>query len=216
MGWFDRKNPDLDDVDPQPQATSRPAAVNHAAKNAAAAKPAANSSASKPAAKSAAAKPAAKSMSASEFGIQKAIELMRNLPPDNIPLVVSVVRATLESANVSVKAIISDAEIKQAKIENRIGTLEGEIKDYEEEIAARRDEIKRLKADFKETSDVRDKLELSMKPDTSGPISKSASAPAKADPAKSDPGLISPAASVTKGASPLLSPSKTGTLPGTK
>ena len=114
MGWFDKKNTDLDDLDDsQPQATAR----------AVAAKPAAAKPAAKKAAVKAAAKPAAKPSAKSGFGIEKAIELMRNLPDDNESLVVAVVRTTLESANVSVEAIIDDAELKQARIENRVDSL---------------------------------------------------------------------------------------------
>lgn len=177
MGWFDKKTPSIDDIVGQQQA-SRPAAKPAASQSAA--KPAASKPAtSKPAAsKTAASVTANKAMSKSDFGIQKAIELMRNLPADNIPLVVQVVRATLESANVSVEAIIGDAEIKQAKIENRIDTLEKEIKEYEEEIEARRHEIKALKSDFAETSNVREKLELSVKKDDAPQPAAAAAKPA--------------------------------------
>lgn len=212
MGWFDRKTPDIEDVIAKPNPQPRPAQKPAAKPAAQAAKPAAKPAAS-PAKQPAASSTAAKSMSSSEFGIQKAIELMRNLPADNIPLVVQVVRTTLESANVSVEAIISDAEIKQAKIENRIESLEKEIKEYEEEIAARRDEISALKADFKETSGVRDKLELSLKPANAGgikaPATKAASAP-KSDDDKADAGL-SPSASASK-----IKATKIGSIPGIK
>src|SRR5277367_1413451 len=44
-----------------------------------------------------------------DYGINKAIELMRTLPDDNIELVVRVVKATLESTNSAVATIIKDA-----------------------------------------------------------------------------------------------------------
>jgi len=97
-----------------------------------------------------------------EFGIQKAMELMRKLPADNIPLVVQVVRATLESTNVDVASIISDARDKRARIEARIDGLRAEITDFEEEIAARREEISALEADEAETKTVQERLEMAM------------------------------------------------------
>ncbi len=47
-----------------------------------------------------------------EFGIDKAIELMRKLPGDNTELVVQVVKTTLESLKVKVATIIEDANKK--------------------------------------------------------------------------------------------------------
>lgn len=97
-----------------------------------------------------------------EFGIQKAMELMRKLPADNIPLVVQVVRATLESTNVNVTTIISDAREKRARITVRIEGLKEEIADFEEEISARRQEIAALEADEAETKTVQERLEMAM------------------------------------------------------
>lgn len=100
-----------------------------------------------------------------EFGIQKAIELMRNLPSDNVPLVVQVVRTTLESTNIDVPAIIGDAKAKRSRISDRIKNLKGEIAEFEEEIAARREEIKALEADGAETKMVQERFEMAMTPD---------------------------------------------------
>lgn len=95
-----------------------------------------------------------------EFGIQNAMELMRKLPPDNIPLVVSVVKTTLESLNIDVESIIEDAKHKRSKIAERISSLEAEIADFEEEIAARRQEIRALQDDAGETKTVQERLQL--------------------------------------------------------
>ncbi|MCX4246780.1 coiled-coil domain-containing protein [Paraliomyxa miuraensis] len=97
-----------------------------------------------------------------EFGIQKAMELMRKLPADNTPLVVQVVRATLESTNVDVTSIISDAKDKRRRIEARIENLRHEIVEFEEEISARRQEISALEADEAETKNVQERLEMAM------------------------------------------------------
>jgi hypothetical protein len=98
-----------------------------------------------------------------EFGIQKAIELMRDLPQQNIELVVQVVKKTLESMQVDVVSIIEDAKTRQAKIQGRIKDLEEEIAELREEIAAREGEIAALKTDFAETRQVRERLEMAQK-----------------------------------------------------
>ena len=98
-----------------------------------------------------------------DYGIKKAIELMRMLPNDNIELVVRVVKTTLESTNISVASIIKDATRKQSEIEARAETLKHEIVKLEAEIATRRGEIAVLDADHKETSMVKERLELSEK-----------------------------------------------------
>lgn len=108
----------------------------------------------------AAPKPSPKAAQASVFGIQNAMELMRKLPPDNIALVVSVVKTTLESLDIDVESIILDAKTKRDKIAERISGLEAEIADLEEEVAARREEIKSLRDDAAETKLVQERLQL--------------------------------------------------------
>jgi hypothetical protein len=94
------------------------------------------------------------------FGINKAIELMRTLPSDNVELVVQVVKLTLESTKIKISTIIEDATRKQEDIQGRIKVLKNEIADFEKEIATRRDEIAGLEADFDETSTVKERLVL--------------------------------------------------------
>jgi hypothetical protein len=99
-----------------------------------------------------------------DYGIDKAIELMRTLPSENVELVVQVVKTTLESLNVKVAAIIRDATRKQDDIQGRIKSLRAEIAEYEAEIATRREEIGTLEADFKETSMVKERLQMAERP----------------------------------------------------
>lgn len=107
-------------------------------------------------------KPAPKQVSQPTFGIQRAIELMRKLPPENLELVVSVVKTTLESAQVDVESIIEDAVGRRRKISDRIDGLRAEINEFEEEIAARKTEISALERDYEETTGVQEKLELAL------------------------------------------------------
>jgi len=82
------------------------------------------------------------------FGIQQAIALMRTLPVDqNVELVVTVIKTTLESLRVKVSDIIEDASRKQKDIESRVANLKQQIVDFEKEIATRKEEIGRLEAD---------------------------------------------------------------------
>ncbi len=110
-----------------------------------------------------------------DFGIQKAIELMRNLPSDNIPLVVQVVRTTLESTNIDVAAIVKDAKSKRTRIGDRIKNLKSEIADFQEESGARREEIKALEEDDEETKMVQDRFEMAMSPESAATSKTSAS-----------------------------------------
>lgn len=98
------------------------------------------------------------------FGINNAIQLMRSLPLEkNAELVVTVIKTTLESMRVRVQDIIGDATTKLADLERRVETLSREIADYEREIAQRKEQIATLEADHRETSDVKQRLELAEK-----------------------------------------------------
>jgi hypothetical protein len=165
MSIFDRKRstpePDID-FEPEPPRYQQPQAQPQSPPRPQA-QPQPEPQVSRPAAPAASAPPS--------YGIQKAIELMRSLPADNIPLVVQVVRTTLESTNVDVPSIIEDAKAKRARIVTRIEGLRREIANFEEEIAARREEIVALDADHAETKLVQERLEMSIKPreDKPGP-----------------------------------------------
>jgi hypothetical protein len=95
-----------------------------------------------------------------EYGIEKAIELMRTLPQGSVELVVQVVKFTLESAQIKIGTIIEDASSRQDRIQSRISILRTEINDLEQEITGRRDEIGKLEADYSETTTVKERLQL--------------------------------------------------------
>ena len=97
------------------------------------------------------------------YTIDQAIELMRALPPasdQNVELVVTIIKTTLESLKVRVGDIIEDASKKQKRLEDRVADLKREIADFEKEIQTRKDEIGRLETDHAETTSVKGKLEL--------------------------------------------------------
>jgi hypothetical protein len=100
---------------------------------------------------------------APEYGIDKAVELMRQLPEENIELVVAVVKTTLQSLGIDISSIINDGTRKQNEMQARIEVLRREIAGLENEINARRAEIGSLDAERRETALVKDRLSLAEK-----------------------------------------------------
>jgi hypothetical protein len=94
------------------------------------------------------------------YGIDKAIELMRTLPQENIQLVVQVVKSSLESVGIKLPVIIDDAMRRQKDLRGRVDVLKLEIAELEQEIARRKAEIERHESDYRETTTVRERLEL--------------------------------------------------------
>jgi len=109
----------------------------------------------------------------SGYGIQDAIELMRKLPNVNSDIVVTVVRKTLESANIQVNEIVSDAQKRETEIEDRSDQLIMEIEKLESKISELNEEITELNAEIEETTKVKDLLLTSMAQDESTAITKS-------------------------------------------
>ena len=98
------------------------------------------------------------------YGIGEAIQLMRSLPVDQHPdLVVRVVRATLGSLNVHLPDIIEDASKKQKTVQDRIAAVHGQIGELEKQLDAHRRDIAALEADLKETTSVKERLQMAEK-----------------------------------------------------
>lgn len=120
------------------------------------------------------------------YGIEEVIGLMRELPTENRELVVTVVKKTLESTQIDLDEIIGGAEDKEARLRDKTQTLQSEIKNLQQEIEKRNQEITLLQKDLKETSSVKEKLELAQQlhppkqahtkaaPVTSNPVAKEA------------------------------------------
>lgn len=100
------------------------------------------------------------------YGIEDAIRLMKSLPRDNNDVVVTVVKKTLESTNIQIQDIISDASAKEERIRGQHKRLEKEIKNFQEQIAQRNQRISDLLQDLKDTTDVRQRLQLGLELDT--------------------------------------------------
>jgi hypothetical protein len=112
-----------------------------------------------------AAKPVVEEEARPSYGIESAIQLMRQLPQDdpNVQLLVTVIKTTLESMKVHVSDIIEDAVKKEKDLEGRVSNLKSAIAEFEKEIQQRRDEIAKLEADHAETSSVKARLQLAEK-----------------------------------------------------
>jgi hypothetical protein len=108
--------------------------------------------------------PASTSRSNTSYGIAEAIQLLRGLPVDQNPdLIVRVVRATLASLNVHLSDIIDDAAKKQKATQERIASEHAKVADLEKQLADHRKEIAALEADLKETTTVKDRLQMAEK-----------------------------------------------------
>ena len=96
-----------------------------------------------------------------KYGIAETIQLMRSLPADqNGELVVRVVRATLASLNVRLPEIIEDATRKEKVTRERIADFHAKNAELEKQLQAHRQEIAALEADLKETTEVKERLQL--------------------------------------------------------
>jgi len=98
-------------------------------------------------------------ISAFNYGIEEAVGLMRKLPDVDTDVVITVVRKTLESANVRVNEIINDAEKKEGNINKRTNTLTSEIEELQKKITLRNKEISILTKDLQETTKVKKLLQ---------------------------------------------------------
>ena len=96
-----------------------------------------------------------------KYGIAETIQLMRSLPAEqNGELVVRVVRATLASLNVRLPEIIEDATRKEKATRERIADFHAKNAELEKQLEAHRREIAVLEADLKETTEVKERLQL--------------------------------------------------------
>jgi glutamine synthetase len=93
------------------------------------------------------------------YGVEQVLELMRVLPVDkNQELVAQVVRKTLESAHISIDAIIEDAAKAQVEIRKGIDTLTQSISELKQEIAARQKQVAELERQLTEVNRVKELL----------------------------------------------------------
>jgi len=122
----------------------------------------------------------------STYGIQDAIKLMRKLPNVNTDIVISVVIKTLESADIKVEQIISDAQQRESRIEDRSVKLITEIDELEAKISKLNSEITQLNSDLEETSKVKTLLLQSIDSSASNKSSSPAASAQKSSSTKEE------------------------------
>ena len=112
-----------------------------------------------------------------KYGIAETIQLMRSLPADqNGDLVVRVVRATLASLNVRLPEIIEDAVRKEKFTRDRIADFHAKNAELQKQLELHSKEIASLEADLKETTEVKERLQLAEgSTPTPGPMPSAAS-----------------------------------------
>lgn len=93
-----------------------------------------------------------------EYGIQDVVELMQTLPAADPELMMPIVIRTLESANINVSGIISDAARREEEMESQSVELISQIEDLEEKIAAMNDQIMSINDSLEEISNVKNLL----------------------------------------------------------
>ncbi len=95
----------------------------------------------------------------SKYGINDTIKLLRKLTHIDDEVKIVVAKTTLESMNVVIRDIITDASAKEEKVSAHVTSLKDEISDLEAEIKKRRDQISALDKDLSETKEARICLE---------------------------------------------------------
>ena len=89
------------------------------------------------------------------YGVDKAIDLIRDLPKGDMAAMVDVVIHTLESMNINIQTIVDDAEQKEDRVSQRISFLKKEIDDLSGRIKTYGDEIKFCKTELGEVTAIK-------------------------------------------------------------
>jgi len=84
------------------------------------------------------------------YGIEDVVTLMRGLPGTNPYTTASVVKKTLESANISVSNVVQEGERKVTVVKQKILELEKEMRGLELQAAQRRGELMKVSFELEE------------------------------------------------------------------
>jgi len=97
-----------------------------------------------------------------DYTIDQAVALMRKMPEENQDLVVTIVRDTLQSADIDVEAIINDAENKSSNLQQNVTDLKAKIDSLRGQIQDMEEQIQHAEQDLAETQKVRALLHASV------------------------------------------------------
>lgn len=111
---------------------------------------------------------------APNYTIEDAIALMQSLPKGDAELIVTVVQQTLESLDVVVGDIITDAETKEKRLNNRHEQLKGDIQSLQAKIEDRNQQIETLLHQLKDITNVKQQLQTSQKSNPPKPAAQKA------------------------------------------
>jgi hypothetical protein len=141
--------------------------------------------------------PAAPERPPPDFGIDRAIELMRTLPLEEDPdLVLRVVRKTLQFTGISLLDLVTAATDREAVLSDSLVATRAQIDRLLAEVATLRDGISGTEADLADTKRVREQLEEALENETvvvaSLPPLPAAPPVPGASPARAAPASISP------------------------
>lgn len=109
-------------------------------------------------------KGSAQNSASPDYGVDKAIDLIRGLPQKDLASEIDIVTHTLESMNIDVKAIIADAEQKESRVSERIKFLKTEIDALSSKIKQHGDEISLCSTELGEVSAIKRLLQTEDSP----------------------------------------------------
>ena len=105
------------------------------------------------------------------YGIEDAIQLMRELPDNKKEMVITIVQKPLVSAKINVSTLVDDATRKIERLERKNDKLAQEIRELEEAILQRKLEMDHNARDVAETREVKISFETALRPSAVGEIS---------------------------------------------
>lgn len=95
------------------------------------------------------------------YSVDNAIDLLRDLPDVDQDVLATIVRKTLESANIDVKNIAHSAQAKEDKLCSDIEKMNKNIKALQNEIRLQKEQIEKMTESLNETRHVRSLLHQS-------------------------------------------------------
>lgn len=111
-----------------------------------------------------------------DYGVDDLLLLMRQLPKENVELVVRVLKKTLESLSVSVPGLVQAAADRERELEGRIAGQRRAIAALEEEIESKKRAIAELEKTYGEVTTVKEQLNLALTLDAHGSVTRGRSA----------------------------------------
>jgi len=96
------------------------------------------------------------------YGIEQALALLKSIPTEGVDekVVVDIVRKTLESAGISIPALLEIANRRQDEITNEIVRIQGEIATLHQQIEERTGQVSFFQEQLAEIGSLRERFEV--------------------------------------------------------